>query len=106
MTYWDLTRFAAILALRAAMVVVSSINQSPGARLLRQSGPSEPRSSRFAGHFALSHACWLLTNPLAGRLAASPARTAAGSPTSSRTWRRLRAQPPPVSDDLHPAKGE
>jgi predicted MFS family arabinose efflux permease len=38
--------------------------------LLRRSSHSEDRPALFAAQFALSHACWLLTYPLAGWLGA------------------------------------
>jgi H+ antiporter protein len=42
--------------------------QTPTGRLLRRSAQSEDRPALFAAQFALSHACWLLTYPLAGWL--------------------------------------
>lgn len=39
---------------------------TPSGRLLRRSAHAEDRPSLFAAQFALSHACWLLTYPLAG----------------------------------------
>lgn len=47
-----------------------SLTQTPGGRLLRRSVHAEDRPALFAAQFALSHACWLLTYPLAGRLGA------------------------------------
>lgn len=44
--------------------------QTPSGRLLRRSSPAQDRPSLFAAQFALSHACWLLTYPLAGWLGA------------------------------------
>lgn len=44
--------------------------QTPSGRLLRRSAHAEDRPSLFAAQFALSHACWLLTYPLAGWLGA------------------------------------
>ena len=41
---------------------------TPSGRLLRRSACSEDRPAVFAAQFALSHACWLLTYPLAGVL--------------------------------------
>lgn len=45
--------------------------QTPSGRLLRRSAHAEDRPSLFAAQFALSHACWLLTYPLAGWMGAS-----------------------------------
>lgn len=39
---------------------------TPSGRLLRKSAHPEDRPSIFAAQFALSHACWLLTYPVAG----------------------------------------
>jgi MFS family permease len=48
-----------------------SLAQTPTGRLLRRSAHAEDRPALFAAHFALSHACWLVTYPLAGRLGAA-----------------------------------
>lgn len=40
--------------------------QTPTGRLLRASTVAEDRPAIFAAQFALSHACWLVTYPLAG----------------------------------------
>lgn len=42
--------------------------QTPSGRLLRRSAHAEDRPAVFAAQFALSHACWLGTYPLAGWL--------------------------------------
>lgn len=42
--------------------------QTPSGRLLRRSSQQEDRQALFAAQFALSHACWLATYPLAGWL--------------------------------------
>jgi predicted MFS family arabinose efflux permease len=43
---------------------------TPSGRLLRRSAHAADRPSLFAAQFALSHACWLITYPLAGWLGA------------------------------------
>jgi len=43
-----------------------SMAQTPSGRLLRRSSHAEDRPALFAAQFALSHACWLITYPLAG----------------------------------------
>ncbi|MFC6487154.1 MFS transporter [Nitratireductor sp. GCM10026969] len=43
---------------------------TPSGRLLRRSAQTADLSPVFAAHFALSHACWLVTYPLAGWLGA------------------------------------
>jgi len=45
--------------------------QLPSGRLLRRSSNEGDRPSYFAAQFALSHACWLITYPLAGWLGSS-----------------------------------
>lgn len=42
--------------------------QTPAGRFLRRSVQAEDRPAVFAAQFALSHACWLITYPLAGWL--------------------------------------
>lgn len=43
-----------------------SLAQTPTGRLLRRSSHAEDRPAVFAAQFALSHACWMVTYPLAG----------------------------------------
>lgn len=50
-------------------VAYSSI-LTPTGRLLRRSAQTGDRAALFAAQFALSHACWLITYPLAGWLGA------------------------------------
>lgn len=47
-----------------------SLAQTPSGRLLRRSSHPEDRPALFAAQFALSHACWLITYPVAGWLGA------------------------------------
>lgn len=44
---------------------------TPAGRLLRRSAQASDRPALYAAQFALSHACWLLTYPLAGWLGVS-----------------------------------
>jgi MFS family permease len=48
--------------------VAYSAVMTPSGRLLRRSAHATDRPAVFAAQFALSHACWLLTYPLAGWL--------------------------------------
>ena len=48
-----------------------SLTQTPTGRLLRRSAQAEDRPAIFAAQFALTHACWLLAYPLAGRFGAA-----------------------------------
>lgn len=49
----------------------ASLINTPAGRLLRRSSAQETRPAYFAAQFSLSHACWLLTYPLAGWLGAA-----------------------------------
>lgn len=40
--------------------------QTPSGRLLRRSSQASDRPALYAAHFALSHACWLVTYPVSG----------------------------------------
>lgn len=62
------TNFAALLPLWFVLGLGYSTAQTPSGRLLRRSAHSEDRPPLFAAQFALSHACWLITYPLAGWL--------------------------------------
>ncbi|GAN63335.1 major facilitator superfamily transporter [Acetobacter indonesiensis NRIC 0313] len=48
-----------------------SAAQTPTGRLLRRSAHPEDRPALFAAQFALSHVCWLIAYPLAGRVGAA-----------------------------------
>jgi MFS family permease len=58
----------ALLPLWAALGAGYSMLMTPTGRLLRRSAREPDRPSLFAAQFALSHACWLVTYPLAGWL--------------------------------------
>ena len=70
--------WAGLLVVWALLGASYSAAQLPTGRLLRRSAHREDRPSLFAAQFALSHACWLITYPLAGWLgtAAGMAATA------------------------------
>lgn len=51
--------------------IASSIINTPTGRLLRRSSSETDRPAYFSAHFSLSHACWLITYPLAGWLVIS-----------------------------------
>jgi MFS family permease len=61
-----LPHWLGFLGLWAGLGVFYSCVMTPSGRLLRRSAHSEDRPAVFAAQFALSHACWLLTYPLAG----------------------------------------
>ncbi|WP_306337349.1 MFS transporter [Streptomyces sp. KL118A] len=64
-------RWPALLVTWAAFGAGGSMVLTPTGRLLRRSAPPEERTAAFAAQFSLSHACWLLTYPLAGWLGAA-----------------------------------
>jgi predicted MFS family arabinose efflux permease len=66
-----LPSFALLLPLWVAIGLGYSLTQTPSGRLLRRSSHPEDRPALFAAQFALSHACWLITYPLAGWLGAT-----------------------------------
>ncbi|MFF6888065.1 MFS transporter [Streptomyces sp. NPDC012421] len=60
-------------ALLVAWLVIGAATSAiltPGGRLLRRSAAAPDLPAAFAAQFSLTHACWLVTYPLAGRLAA------------------------------------
>ena len=59
-----------VLAGWFALGIAYSAVLTPGGRLLRRSAHAPDRPAVFAAQFALSHACWLVTYPLAGWLGA------------------------------------
>lgn len=62
--------FIPLLVLWFILGIGYSIAQTPSGRLLKRSAHPEDRPALFAAQFALSHACWLITYPLAGWLGA------------------------------------
>ncbi len=65
-----LPSYALLLPLWLVIGFGYSLAQTPSGRLLRRSAHAEDRPAIFAAHFALSHACWLICHPLAGRFGA------------------------------------
>ncbi|MDV5149141.1 MFS transporter [Streptomyces sp. SBC-4] len=65
--YWA---WPGLLVVWLLLGAASSAILTPGGRLLRRSARSADLPAAFAARFSLSHACWLLTYPLAGWLAA------------------------------------
>ena len=54
-----------------------SLTQTPIGRIINRSARAEDRGAVFAAQFALSHACWLVTYPLAGWIGAKAGLTPA-----------------------------
>lgn len=63
-------QWAGLLVLWALMGAATAAVLTPSARLLRRNSTEQTRPSVFAAQFSLSHACFLLTYPLAGLLGA------------------------------------
>lgn len=55
-----------LMALWSLIGLGYSLTQTPAGRLLKRSASAPDRPALFAAQFALSHACWLITYPLAG----------------------------------------
>ncbi|MBW5480982.1 MFS transporter [Streptomyces bambusae] len=70
-------RWPALLAAWAGFGAAGSMVLTPTGRLIRRAAPPEERTEAFAAQFSLSHACWLLTYPLAGWVGATAGLTAA-----------------------------
>jgi MFS family permease len=58
--------FAGVLGLWLVIGACYSAVQTPSGRLLARSAHTEDRPAVYAAQFALSHACWLVTYPVAG----------------------------------------
>jgi H+ antiporter protein len=70
-TWTGTINWVALLVTWVFLGIGYSAVQTPTGRLLRRSAQAEDRPALFAAQFALSHACWLLTYPLAGWLGAA-----------------------------------
>lgn len=70
------SRYTVLLPLWFVLGLGYSLAQTPSGRLLRRSSSDTDRPALFAAQFALSHACWLITYPLAGWLGAKFGLTA------------------------------
>ncbi|KQV17497.1 MULTISPECIES: MFS transporter [unclassified Kitasatospora] len=98
-----------LLAAWAAIGAATSAVLTPGGRIVRRSVSDPDLPAAFAAQFSLSHSCWLLTYPLAGRLAAGAglpvtagllaAIALAATVTASLTW---PAGEPAAVEHLHP----
>ncbi|CAD7055983.1 MFS transporter [Pseudorhizobium halotolerans] len=63
--------YSSLLLIWYVLGIGYSAAQTPSGRLLRRSSHAEDRPAMFSAQFALSHACWLFTYPLAGWLGAA-----------------------------------
>lgn len=64
-------QWVALLVLWALLGAATSTVLTPSARLLRRNSTEQNRPAVFAAQFSLSHACFLITYPLAGALGAA-----------------------------------
>lgn len=88
--------WGAFLAAWALCGVFYSAILTPSGRLLRSSAHAEDRPSVFTAQFTLSHACWLITYPVAGwagsafglpaAMAVLGALALAGAVAATRVW--------------------
>lgn len=69
--------FPTLLGLWALIGFGFSLTQTPIGRILNRSARSQDRPAVFAAQFALSHACWLVTYPMAGWIGAGSGLNAA-----------------------------
>ncbi|MEM5542346.1 MFS transporter [Sulfitobacter sp. AS92] len=93
-----------LLAIWLLIGLGNSAVLTPSGRLLRRSAQPEDRPAVFAAQFALSHACWLLTYPLAGwsmtAFGTVPALILLGSLAALGIVAALRVWPADVSDNM------
>lgn len=61
-----MTGYVVLLVLWFLIGAGYSLAQLPSGRILRKSAHQEDRPAIFAAQFALSHACWLISYPVAG----------------------------------------
>ncbi|MFG2328016.1 MFS transporter [Streptomyces sp. NPDC048604] len=90
--------WAAVLAAWAGLGAACSAVLTPAGRVIRRSAAEPELPAAFAAQFSLSHACWLLTYPLAGGLGATAGLPAAAAVlavlalaavgVAARTWPR------------------
>lgn len=67
----DGSQWTSLLAVWLLLGAATSMILTPSARLLRRNSTEQTRAAVFAAQFSLSHACFLITYPLAGILGAA-----------------------------------
>ncbi|MFE7514511.1 MFS transporter [Streptomyces sp. NPDC057540] len=105
----DAGSWPALLAVWLVLGAAGSAVLTPGGRVVRRAAAGADLPAAFAARVSLSHACWLLTYPLAGVLAAGagPAVSAAvlaalallGAVAAARLWPRVD---PAELEHVHP----
>ncbi|GIL02066.1 MAG: MFS transporter [Alphaproteobacteria bacterium] len=93
-----LSAYPPLLGLWFLIGIGYSLAQVPSGRLLRRSARPEDRPAIFAAQFALSHACWLVTYPVAGLLGA-----AAGLPAAALALAALAVTAASIALSIWPA---
>jgi len=75
----DLTdgSWAILLGLWVLLGIGTSMISTPSSRLLRRAATDDTRTYLFTAQFSLSHACFMLTYPIAGWVGATAGQTAA-----------------------------
>lgn len=75
----DLTdgSWAVLLGLWVLLGIGTSMISTPSSRLLRRAATDDTRTYLFTAQFSLSHACFMLTYPIAGWVGATAGQTAA-----------------------------
>jgi MFS family permease len=66
-----LPSYAALLGVWLVLGTGLALVETPSGRLVQRSARDDDAQALFAAHFSLSHACWLLTYPVAGVLGAA-----------------------------------
>ena len=101
--------FVALMALWAIIGFGFSLTQTPIGRIINRSAHEANRGAVFAAQFALSHACWLVTYPLAGWIGAEAGLSASaltlaviGSLGLAAVLRLWPARDPAVVQHDHP----
>lgn len=99
-----------LFAVWAILGMATSMILTPSARLLRRNSTEVDRPAVFAAQFSLSHACFMITYPLAGAMGAAfglplTALTLAGlglaaAILASTTWRPGEPEPEPSQPSL------
>ncbi|GFZ89803.1 MFS transporter [Nesterenkonia alkaliphila] len=95
-------QWIALFVLWVLLGAATSTILTPSARLLRRNSSEQARPVVFAAQFSLSHACFLITYPLAGALGAAIGLPAValvlvgigviGAATALMTWRTIPAR--------------
>lgn len=94
----------------------TSMINTPSARLLRRAATDNTRAYLFTAQFSLSHACFIITYPVAGWVGATAGQPAAATVlavlatlstiTALRIWPSAKQQVPTSTRPKHPGRAE